>query len=455
MSSLLQKSLTGLLLVSALWLVFFTKPPSSEMPDRVNIVVWNVTGADETEPVVPNWFNESQSDIRVTTAGVPFAEIERKFLTAVIGRVPPDVFEYFGSVVQWSSRGALLPLDEFIERDGFDRAAIFPALWDEMMWEGETYAIPTGAACDAFYWNRSHFREVGFDPDRPPQTWDELEHYARQLTLYDARGDISRAGYIPGYWSPWGGPLFLFWAVQKGAEFVSSDGRRVHLTSSACVEALDWDAGLFQRLGGEKLIRLRSSFGFGAQHGFMSGQVSMILQKSSFIQELSKFAPDLEYGVAAFPVPETGKPATISGTVWIGIPAGCKHPEAAWKFIRFALETETQLRAAAYIRKKGLAAFFPANIEAARCPEQMALPGMPVFLQSMQWANSPTVVPLAHTVFWREYSRAWDDAVRGQLPAKAALERAEREIQSVLDDQLEYNDFYLETKKKTAMEKRF
>jgi len=346
-------------------------------------------------------------------------------------------------------------LDDFIEKDGFDRSALFPALWDEMMWEGETYAIPTGAACEAFYWNKTHFREAGLDPDRPPMTWDELEQFATKLTLRDSRGELSRAGYIPGYWSPWGGPMFLFWALQKGAEFLSHDGRTVTLTSTACVEALEWDAGLFQRLGGEDLIRLRSSFGFGAQHGFMSGQVSMILQKSSFVQELSKFVPDLEYGVAPFPVPEGGRPATCSGTVWIGIPAGCKHPEQAWKFISFALQTETQMRAAAYIRERGLAAFFPANIEAARCPQQMALPGMPVFLESMQYAFSPTVVPLAHTVFWREYSRAWDDAVRGQFSARQALERAQREIQSVLDDQLEYNDYYLRVKgRKSSMEQR-
>ncbi|HNT36333.1 MAG TPA: hypothetical protein PKH07_15210, partial [bacterium] len=62
---------------------------------------------------------------------------------------------------------------------------------------------------------------------------------------------------------------------------------------------------------------------------------------------------------------------------------------------------------------------------------------------------------LAHTVFWREYSRAWDDAVRGQFSARQALERAQREIQSVLDDQLEYNDYYLRVKgRKSSMEQR-
>ena len=414
------------------------------VPKRTTVTTWYVTGAEETVPQAPSWFNQSQDKIYVQPISVPFLEIERKFLTSVVGEVPPDLFEYFGSVSQWSSRGALIPLDDYMKRDNYDRSQIFPALWEEMKWDGKIYAIPTGTACDAFYWNKQHFREAGLDPERPPKTWKELEEYAEKLTIKNSDGSIKRAGFVPGYWSAMGLPIFIYWALQKDAKYLSPDGRKVTLTSPACIEALEWEGKLFEKLGRDELIHLRASFGYGGQHGFASGRVSMIEQKSSFPQELSKYAPSIEYGISMFPTPEGGHPATTSGAVWIGIPAGAEHPDEAWEYIKFYTRSDTAQKSAEYAIDQNIISFFPANIKAAQCPKQMAIPGMPIFLESMKWAQTPTIIPLAHSVFWREYAVAWDEVMRGKKTAREALETAERTIQRSLDDQLTYNDYYLE-----------
>jgi multiple sugar transport system substrate-binding protein len=429
-------------------LFVFVRPKDDTPRDRTVIRLWQVTGAEDVEPVIPNWFNESQEKIHARQIGLPFLEIEQKFLTSAVGNFPPDLFEYFGSVAQWSTRGALLPLDEFIERDKFDPSIIFPALWNEVMWDGRTYAIPTGAANEAFYWNKDHFRKAGLDPDRPPATWSELEQYALKLTVYARDGSIERAGYIPGYWGPFPTALFLTWALQKGAKFISDDGTRVHLAERPNIEALEWEGRLFEKLGREKLILKRSSFGYGSQQGFLSGQLSMIVQKSSFIQELEKFAPDIDYGVSPLPIPDGGKQATMAGPVWIGIPSGAAHPEEAWEYIKFCTRADVQIRSAKFIAEKNLASFFPSNIEAANSPFQMSLPHMNVFVDSMQWGHTFTVVPLAHTQFWRAYQQAWDSVMRGNKNAEEALKQAEATVQIALDEQLAYSDFYREYLKK-------
>ena len=431
-------------ILGVIGLFVFVRPKEDTPPGRIVLQLWQVTGAEDIEPVVPKWFNESQDKIYVKPVGLPFLEIEQKFLTSAVGNFPPDLFEYFGPVAQWSTRGALLPLDDFIERDGYDRSAIFSALWKEMMWDGRTYAIPTGVGTEAFYWNKDHFRKAGLDPDRPPATWDELEEYAVKLTTYNEDGSIKQAGYIPGYWGPFPTPLFLTWAIQKGAKFLSEDGTRVNLTAPANIEALEWEAKLFKKLGGKKLIFKRATFGYGAQHGFLSGQLSMIVQKSSFVQEIEKFAPHLDYGVAPLPIPRDGKPATMAGPVWIGIPSGARHPEEAWEYIKFCTRADIQLRSAKYAAEKHLATFFPANIKAATSPFQMSLPHMDVFVESMKFAHTFTVVPLAHTQFWRAYSEAWDSVMRGEKTAREALKQAELTVQKALDEQLAYNKFYKE-----------
>ncbi len=439
-------------ILCSIGLILFVRPKEEAPPERLLLHLWQVTGAEDTQAMVPRWFNESQDTLYVESIGLPFLEIEQKFLTAVVGNFPPDLFEYFGSVAQWSTRGALLPLDKFMERDNFDRSAIFSALWDEMMWDERTYAIPTGAGNETFYWNKDHFRDAGLDPEQPPKTWKELEEYALKLTTYNEEGTIERAGYIPGYWGQFPTPLFLVWAIQKGARFVSEDGLKVNLTAPANIEAMAWEANIFEKLGREKLILKRASFGYGSQHGFLSGHLSMILQKSSFIQEIEKFAPDLNYGVSPLPVPEDGKPATMAGPVWIGIPSGARNPEAAWEYIKFCTRPEIQIQGAKWAAEQDLATFFPSNIEAATSPFQMSLPHMEVFVESMKWGHTFTVVPLAHTQFWRAYQEAWDAVMRGDKEPEEALQQAEITVQKALNEQLAYNEFYKEYLKKEGMQ---
>ncbi len=433
-----------------LWLVVFVRPDHPEVGERTVIQLWSVTGSEDIDPPAPQWFNEEQDAIHLRQVGLPFMEIEQKFLTAAVGNVPPDLFEYFGSVAQWSTRGALMPLDEFMERDGFDRSMIFGALWEEMMWEGRTFAIPTGTANEAFYWNKAHFREAGLDPERPPRTWAELEEHALRLTKHAPDGSIERAGYIPGYWSPFGNALFLNWPVQLGARFLSEDGLRVILTAPANVEALEWEGRLFERLGRQALIAKRASYGYGTQHGFLGGNLSMIVQKSSFVQELDKFAPDLDYGVAPLPVPSEGMHGVIAGSVWIGIPAGAKNPEEAWEYIKFYTGAGVQTRVAEWNAGQKLASFFPANVEAANSPAALSGAHSEVFVRSMEWAHTSTVVPLAHTQFWRSYSEAWERVMRGTQPAGEALTQAEREVQRALDANIEYSRFYGERLERMA-----
>ena len=78
----------------------------------------------------------------------------------------------------------------------------------------------------------------------------------------------------------------------------------------------------------------------------------------------------------------------------------------------------------------------------------MSLPHMDVFVENMQWGHTFTVIPLAHTQFWRAYQQAWDSVMRGDKTAKEALKQAELIVQKALDEQLAYNVFYREYLKK-------
>ncbi|MFI3214752.1 MAG: extracellular solute-binding protein, partial [Eubacteriales bacterium] len=80
---------------------------------------------------------------------------------------------------------------------------------------------------------------------------------------------------------------------------------------------------------------------FSPDHAFMTGKVAMTITGNWFTNALAIYAPDVEYRVAAVPVPEGGREnSTTFGVNVFGIPAGSENAELAAFFIKFCLSAE-------------------------------------------------------------------------------------------------------------------
>lgn len=92
---------------------------------------------------------------------------------------------------------------------------------------------------------------------------------------------------------------------------------------------------------------------------------------------------------------------------------------------------------------------FPANKYAANDSAFLSMNKyMKVFTDQMENARSKSIVPLAHDIFWREFSLAREKSLRNILTPEQALKRAQNAVQSFLDRALEY-DNYVNSKMKT------
>jgi multiple sugar transport system permease protein len=81
--------------------------------------------------------------------------------------------------------------------------------------EKHAWAVPTASLVQAMFYRKDLFNEAGLDPERPPQTWDELLEYSRKLTVPE------RQQYGISFQS---GPA-LSWSTYTF--FVSNGGRAV------------------------------------------------------------------------------------------------------------------------------------------------------------------------------------------------------------------------------------
>lgn len=383
----------------------------------------------------------------------------QKLMTAIAGGAPPDVINQDRfSIGGWAARDAFLPLDDLIagqpseDPQNIHPDEFFDACWQEAAYRGKVYAIPNGTDDRVLFYNRDLLKAGGFtDADgnaRPPRNWDELKEAAVKLTKKDSNGNLLNVGFIPNYGNSW---LYLF-GWQNGGEFMSADGRTCTLNDPLIAEALDWITGVYDALGGRATVEsFISTFQPGALDPFLNGKVALFIQGDGYLGTIARYAPDLNFGVAAAPMPKQyeGKPLTWSGGFSWAIPRGAAHPEVAWEFVRWMVSEEAtmldnQVRQR-YNRARGRL-FIPSMSANRRINDRV----YERFVQNnpdlndnlrqyrrlvnelMPYSRFRPVTPVGQRL-WDEQVRAMERATHHQYTSQEALDIGTREVQRELD----------------------
>jgi ABC-type glycerol-3-phosphate transport system substrate-binding protein len=416
----------------------------NEKPEagKIEIQYWHSTGQKEQVPCYINAFNSTYDSIQVKSVVIPWQEQEKKVLTALLSGNPPDVVSQFSPVVKWASRMALRPLDDFIERDGLDSTIFFPSLWKEMSWQGHIFAIPVYTASYAFFINKRLFREAGLNPEKIPQTWQEVREYSRKLTKYDENGYFKQIGFIPFYQqtlvlsqTTLPTPIILAW--QLGTDFLVDNGQSLNLNNPEMHRACQWILDYMGDFQLDKLSAFTAGFGYGDQHCFVSEKIAMMILPSTFPEHIECYHPDLEYSIGMIPSFKGYETTSFSGCWWVAIPRGVRNPEKSWEFIKFMTDKEVQLATVEAMEEN----LFPANQRAAYDKRFNKDRETNIFIKHIELSHSPAVVPMAHDVFWREFYNAVERIMHKIQPIDTALEQANKMVNHELHKNLKYDEY--------------
>ncbi|MBC7833781.1 MAG: ABC transporter substrate-binding protein [Phycisphaerales bacterium] len=282
-------------------------------------------------------FNASQS--RLFVRYLVTGTIHQKALIAIAGGNPPDIIGMYNyNVPAYADAAAVLPLGDLAPRHGLRLDHYAPGVRQVMQHRGRWWATVNTAGTLALYYNKRLFSEAGLNPEQPPRTIQELDAAHAALTRVTA-GEVQRAGFLhmePGWWS-W------IWGYHFGDTLYDEATDRSLAANPTNIRAYDWMQSYPRHLGVDAVERFRSGLGpYGqANWGFLTGELAMVVQGPWMASQVNQFAPDLDYGVAPFPVDESiyegaaPPPTALIDTDVLMIPRGAKNPEASMEFIAY------------------------------------------------------------------------------------------------------------------------
>ena len=401
-------------------------------PGVTEISVWHPWGGAATPRIekVMAAFEAAHPNIKLKVLFTPNdLSNNQKFFTSVAASRPPDVVFVDGpQVSEWAERGALQPIDRFMIDSGVQREGFFEPCWRQNRYRKHDWALTFCADPNfAFVWSKKDFRDAGLDPEIPPASIADLDRMAERLTRTEG-GNITRVGMIP--WAQYGGTNSLFtWGWAFGGSFYDEANKRVTANDPRVVKALEWIVSYAKKYDVTRVTSLQQGFGTAQLDPFYIGKMSMRCLHISVVEDIQRYAPDLDYGVTFIPAPPDGE----QHSSWVGgwcmaLPAGSKHPELGWEVIRWLCADRTGTGLVG--REMGL---MPGLRSSPAFQTLSNARGFSQFYKILQETRHQRPVMPVQAYYMGALQRAVDAAIYGKKTPKKALDDATAETQAELD----------------------
>lgn len=384
---------------------------------------WTFWGSETRRPMIEKIikdFNESQDEIVVKHTYLPWGDIWTKNLASIAAGDPADVIiNDINSVAQRAENNQSEDLSKYLDEDF--KANYYAHLWETVEYEGKPYAVPFNTDTRLLFYNKDAFKEAGLDPEQPPQTWAELEEYAKKLDIKN--GDkYERIGFYP-LWGSIGANSWMV-SADNGKNFIE-DGE-VLINTPRKVEALEWIKEWKDRIGEQTVQTFEAEFQNQQANPFISEKIAMWVNVGNNYTQIKEFKPEMNFGVAPIPAySEDSKNWSDGGGFVAEIPKGSDNPEAAAEFIKYLTGKEAQK----YWAMQNFDNV--ANIEAAEAAAaDLEGKDKEVYQATIDNLESTILspVPVDYPDFRNSLNPKVDQFLLGEMGAEEALEAAEEAV---------------------------
>jgi multiple sugar transport system substrate-binding protein len=301
-----------------------TEPTATENPfdpstitGSVTLGQWESSSAEGTAlKAAVDAFKVAYPKITVTQttiAGDYRAQMVNKFGASDV----PDLFYVNAEYApEWMSEGFLLPLDDYINRQGFDTTKFFPDYLSIFQQDGTTYGLPKDGNTIAMAVNTDLV-------PTPPTTMDELIQVATSL-----KGNSKIKA-----------PMCLNAALDRGLAFVyaqggsllTDDGTASAIDTTESTAAVQWYLDLFKNGLGQTNTQLGDGW---CGEALGKGDVAITFEGGWLKGAMDAF-PTIKWKFAEVPTGSSGSKVTINYTAAYGIGVDSKNKDQAWVLMQY------------------------------------------------------------------------------------------------------------------------
>lgn len=377
-------------------------------------------------------FESKNPNIKVLPEKTTFGEKESVFTTRSEARQAPDVARFtYDPIASFANKGYLQDLTPSVNKepkgflDQWQSSAI-----NVLTREGRLYALPEEFMPWVLIYNTEMFKKANLDPNKPPKNWDEFLTYAKALTRdTNNDGQIDQWGFgLLGARGPGLFPRFNPWLWSAGGNYLTPDNKASALTQPDTINGVRFFVDLYRKHkvvppgapeAGPHEVRTQMAYekiGMMIGTGFDPGIIAKLNPKFDAMN-LLRMAP--------VPAPKGKKSKTgASLGMWV-ISSQTKHPEEAWKLVKFLTGSESQMES---YRKNG---WVSARKDVATSKDVKSDKFARVLAQEASNVMFPPII-----VKWPEIGDIVITAIHNSLTEKSTVEEAfgaaDRDVNRVL-----------------------
>jgi multiple sugar transport system substrate-binding protein len=273
------------------------------------------------------------------------------------------------------------------------------------------------------YYNKKFFREAGLQYPRDGWTWNDFLRDAQKLTVWSKGAyQPTRYGFLAENWMPG----WIVWIWQNGGDVLSPNGQTAsgYMDSPATIQAVRFFADLEKNHLAPNLSASQAQ----GEDPFASGLVAMTISGHWDLVPLRASETISMNDVGVVGLPRNKRRVTVIYESGYAITKGCKHPHAAWEYVKFMCGDYVQ-------RMKAKLGIGISAIKSVAESHRNSNPLEPEFLENIKYGVAPWGTRVEnYDVIEDIGAEMMDEVLIGHVPPEQALKtatsRANAELES-------------------------
>jgi multiple sugar transport system substrate-binding protein len=232
-----MKRLLFVLIIASFLLASCAQPAAIMAPVEITFLMWGAPEEQTVWQAVVDDFQKTNTNIKVNVGVSDWDSYWTKLNTLIAGKTPPDVFAMDAPLyLDWQSRGALLNLSQYIDKEKGFLDGFYPQTLEAYKLQDGYYGLPRDFQTIVLFYNKDMFDAAGVAYPTADWTYDDLKTAAAKLTK-DTNGDGKIEQY--GFWSDtWDMELLWSEAIWSyGGEIINPDKTKTLINEGSAHDA--------------------------------------------------------------------------------------------------------------------------------------------------------------------------------------------------------------------------